>query len=163
MAQKLEDMLDADERVKYRARYSVLASIGWSSFLVGAGLIGVWAINWSFGDTVNPIGVFVFVLIFVPWFAIEFREQSVLVTDRRVLYRHGIISHKIDEIAIADIYRVDHASVAGVSHGPVTITRYKGRKIFISFVPNHSKLARVISAQAGLPQPANATGSNPHK
>ncbi|NNE85584.1 MAG: hypothetical protein HKN28_16595 [Alphaproteobacteria bacterium] len=154
MAQKLKNMLEPDERVIFQTGLSLLRSIGFTTLSAIALLISFWIVDRAFGDTMNPLGALIFLVIFVPWCTLNFRIPAAILTDRRLLYQYGAFRRGIEEIPLSDIYAIEYDVTSKTTHGDITITRHKGPKMIIAGLPKRKKLTLAIAEQAGLPAPS---------
>lgn len=159
MAKKLEDLLQPGEQVVFRTRHSVLGALGWSFLTLLILYAVILAINLLARDPSNPLSWIVFALLWIPLSYFGFRSQAALLTDQRFLHSEGIFKPSIEEVPLADIYRIEFGR-SKYDHAHLTITRYKGRQVHITVgVPKRAKLACAIAAQAGVTLSDQKAGS----
>lgn len=153
MAKKLEDLLQPGEQVIFRARYSALELTRDTLILIAFLSIFSAAFHWN-----NPEGFdFLansFLVFFIPaWLAGQMWNAAALLTDQRLLYRHGAFRPNIEAWPNADIRHIDFKlGYLGYS-GVVSIERRFGSKTTLGFIPRPEALQRAIAAQCGLSQP----------
>lgn len=164
MARKLEDMLDTGERVVFRARYGPVGIAVYAAFRMVTVLI--FAIL-SFIVVIDTNEIFFSVLeseldwrvvaaLGVFWTAIYARTISnhiIMVTDRRVLYRHGTWWRKVTEIPLNDIKNAGPDLAFGNYSNRTWIERIGGGRTIVVFVPRLLDLQRAVAAQCGFPPP----------
>ena len=159
MAKKLEDLLQPDERVVFRSRYGLLAAIGWMGVpffsICLFAMLGDRYINKDYNQTAELLIFFVLVAALVRML----RNYTVILTDRRLLYRYGPVRRKIIEIPFDDIHRIECSQILPfrpikrLPNAEIILKRYSVPVTRLSHLPNHKELAQAIAAQAGVPAP----------
>jgi hypothetical protein len=157
VAKKLEDLLQPGEEVIFRARYSLLVAWGWMSPPILPILtIAILQDRYTDRDINLTFGLFVFTLIF-SWLVRLVRNYTVVLTDRRLLYRYGPLRRKIIEIPFGDIYRIEvpqnfrFGPITQLPNAEIILKRYSVPITRLNYVPNQRDLAQAIAAQAGVP------------
>jgi len=147
----LEQYLDSGERVISRNPYSVLAGITRGGLFVVVLLLMNWMIGATFDDHSDPLGVLIFVMIVLPLAITWFGVQSVILTDRRLLFQQGILKRTVDDVPIDDIRNVAYLSAPGAPWSAIVVTPRSGEDVLISSVPDREALAGAIADNACLP------------
>jgi hypothetical protein len=157
VAKKLEDLLQPEERVVFRSRYSVLAAIGWMSVpFLPVWIFAMLANRYISKDHNQTFELLIF-LILVAVLVRMVRNYTVILTDRRLLYRYGSLRRKIIEIPFNDIHRIECTQI--FRFGPIKqlpaaeiiLKRYSVPTTRLNHLPNQKELAQAIAAQAGVP------------
>ena len=159
MAAILDQMLEPGERVVFRARtrkgrlfLAWLATVAAVfAFVVGM----VWLLEAVRPDSMATVSntlplslaaaaglSFVFLVVLV--------QSEALVTDRRLLGRHGVFRHRITELALSEVRRV-YGLEAG-SPRPLQVETADGALLTLEF-PQARAVARTVAKEAGLPLP----------
>lgn len=157
MFKRLEDQLQAGERVVFRARYGLVSGtvlIGSLALVLkGMGL----GVDWLFNENIDWDGVPAVVLIFAGYFLWWIWSSAVLVTDRRVLYSQWQGKRKTGDVPLKEIDQVTYTPGIGAWGGFVGVSRKDGGNIALRFVPKLQDLRDAIAAQCGLLVPPRVT------
>ncbi len=110
------DVLTDDEVVVVHKHPHIKALIGPGLVLLVATALGAWGLLWSTGDSVSDttatvvgIGIGVVWLAALVWFVVRFvswRTTHFVITDRRVMFRQGIITRSGIDIPVLRINSV---------------------------------------------------------
>lgn len=110
------DVLTDDEVVVVHKHPHIKALIGPGLVLLVATALGAWALMWSTRDTVSDttatvVGIAVAVVWLVPlvWFVaklVSWRTTHFVITDRRVMFRQGVITRSGIDIPVLRINSV---------------------------------------------------------
>lgn len=154
MSGKLEDQLIAGERVVFRSRYGVLAIV--TAAIVIAFILAAVTLLFvlSTGGAVNDIGDVLLTILFSAVFIVSrMMTQRVLVTNFRILYRHGRIRRTVEGVRLDEIRKVNFVPAFGNILSGVSVERQNGEVFGIGGVPRVLELQNVIAELCGLPPP----------
>ncbi|MCZ6455153.1 MAG: PH domain-containing protein [Alphaproteobacteria bacterium] len=157
-------MLDTGERVVFRARHGPVdialhAAIRMATVLVGA-LLSFILVNDTneifFSVLESGLDWRVVAALGAFWagsYARTISNHIIMVTDRRVLYRHGTWWRKVTEIPLNDIKNAGPDLAFGNYSYRTWIERVGGGRTIVVFVPRLLDLQRAVAAQCGFPPP----------
>ena len=159
MAQKLEDLLGPWERVVFRSDGRRWHIVSLSTILGLLTLPGLALFLWfALSNPVNsPAGISSLVMVLFAGYVVilhigtivRARRRKLLVTDNRVLYRHGTWRSKITEIELADITGI-------------VVRRSRGRLGQMAWIERGQRGAIIIWWLPGLDQMSNAIAGLTH-
>ncbi len=165
MAGKLDDMIAADEQVIYRARAGwrvfLWSYLAYTVFLILASLTWYWLRGVDVGGDTYPLYPFAVVLFLIYMIPLMvgitslLRNKAALITNRRFLYKTGVLKPKVLKILFADIERIAFMPImADDGRGEIQVRAGKVTRFY--FGRNTERLCAAIKAQLGLPYPAKA-------
>ncbi len=162
MAGKLDDMIAPDERVVYRVHrpwqellrylfvYTAIFGLMW--------LAWYWSLETGKGgdtygrDVLGGVLLFLLMLVWMANIASFLSNRTAVVTNRRFLYKTGVLRPKISEIPLADIEGV--ASIWIKFHFGFGKIRLRTGKLIQFYFGRWSRcLCAAIKVELGLPQP----------
>lgn len=154
MSKKLEDQLFTGERIVFRSHYGVVAifisTIVFVAMFAILMFVAVLAIG---GGADDLLGEFFMILILAGVLIARMSGHAVLVTDIRVLYRHGGIRRKVEDIRMGQIKSIEFVPNFGEFLSSLTVEQHNGDILGIGFVPRVQDLQKAIAEQSGLPPP----------
>lgn len=161
MAVRIDEMLQPGETVVYRAgrgapdflKYSLAAAV----FMVVLNIIFFVILRPEPMESgfyyLSPILVVVLSLFFG---LLSLAPGEVILTDRRLLRRRGLLRARITELMLGEVKRV-HGLKAG-SPRPVQVESAGGELLLLDGYPHPRQLGQAVAEAAGLPLP---TGTAP--
>ena len=158
MADWLEQSIAPGERVIFRARASWRRVLYFQFIFSVVATVFLGAFHWLvFPDFAEVVESILFVLFMTAFFSAELRANAAAITDRRVLWKTGIVRPKISEMALSDVEGVVfHETIAGF--GSAAIRVRAGGVVKIRNLSEVERFCDAVLAQAGLPPRARMPG-----
>jgi hypothetical protein len=159
MANKLDEMIAPDEQVVYRSG-GVLREFAWFPITFIVIVILTLTFQDWFGEVDTEDDNFRlyvmggFVLLWVVSLGFSYaaiRATKAVVTDRRVLYKTGILKPKLLEMVLADIEKVSFVGWRSFNHGKIELRT--GKDVSFHLAQGTAGLYRAIEARLGRSQP----------